>query len=98
MADLHVWHDQECEWYVAESLEHLGELYEKQTGDTYEACTGSKLEDEWIQCPDDQELTIWCTADGEIACEDDSGIAPVKRTMREWADRCGAGMLCSSEH
>lgn len=90
---LHVFHD-DCEWWVAESLEECWELFLKDKGvsrDYYEAY-------EFEQLPEDKIISILCERDAEGVWRPSDGGEYVEKTAAEWAKQQGKGMLCTTEY
>jgi hypothetical protein len=79
---LHVYENDVIDYVVATSVEEAKELMSKAFDDVEEY-----LETEYIQVPDDKELTI---------NSDDEGL--LTHTCAEWCKINGKGFLCSTEY
>lgn len=83
-----------CDWVVAESLDDCWERYTKLTGIQRSDEDMGQEADPFGRVPDDVIIKILVNDKGEI---DDHG-KPLALTAAEWANREGAGLLCSSEY
>lgn len=80
------------DWFVAADLDDLRSVVDEHHGNADVFPTG-----EWTEEDADKPLTIWCNADGRPDEPNGDGNAKVTRTMAEWAELNGRGMLCSTE-
>jgi len=93
---LHVFEFSDCDLVVAADIADAWAALFEQTGecrDNYDETD----DDRWRQLPDDEELGMWCYADGKIAQFDADGSEVVTRTAGEWAGRLGRGFMGSTE-
>jgi hypothetical protein len=93
MSELHVWHDNDCVWVVAESARDAAIAYAQWCGyDDPEATIdtpGSDIMTEhWRMMPDDSPMRIIVGDDGD---------PKETRTCAEWAKYNGRGFLCTTE-
>lgn len=76
--------------FVAESAEEAVKLMCEMVGEPIESYTGEG-EFELHEKQDNDELTI--------VIENEEGVeGPVTKTVREWIDQNGKGLLCSTEY
>lgn len=74
---------------VAESIDDVPGAWASSHGVDF-LDEGNDL-DEWDQVPDDEPITI-CNVEGRGHMDKET------RTAREWADKDGRGLLCSTEY
>ena len=108
MSDLHVYHDGESEWIIAESPEEARRLWREATGYTDEDLPDDELE--FTIQDDDEELHITVEDEeilkglsdeeaNDLLDEDpNSGLKRATKTCGQWASEIGKGLLCSSEY
>lgn len=81
--ELHVWSDEDGDYYVARSREELRGMVDSELGEV-----------SFVALPDDYNLTL--TVGGE---DDDDGMTEaVTKTCAEWVRTEGGGLLGSGRH
>lgn len=97
---LHVYHEGEADWYVAESVEEARRLYIEHNGysDPGDIESIQETLDAFKQLRDDRKLTIWCDANGAPCESREDGSSRVTKTCAEWAANASKGLLCSTEY
>jgi hypothetical protein len=99
---LYVFANDATDWVVAYDPNDAAQAYTESTGTPY------SVEDdgEFVQCPDDAEMTIDeeatitpqpLPAGGTAVRENEEGHV-YRATLRAWADCRGRGFLCSTEY
>ncbi len=84
----------ECDWVCAFDKHDALNQWCKAIGETADGYDP----DDWERVPDDKSLSFWCDAEGNIAEPEETGNTPIKKTAREWVEKCGRGYLGSTEY